>query len=771
LSGDVPSYLPEPFTAQCNLGKTLNQQGRLREAEACFRHAIELQSDSPLPYYFLGNSLYQHRPAEAEACYRRAIELQPDFALAYCNLGSLLGKMRRLPEEQACYRRAIEFSPDLAEAHNNLGRTLTKQGKFIEAEEFHRRALALKPDSAEVHYNLGEDLAGQGRLSEAEQCFRRAIALKPELVAAHCRLGNMLNKQGLLPEAEACYRAAIARDSNCVEAVYALANLLYADGQTLEAAACYERVIRLKPDSAFAYTNLGGALGVLGNPNEEEQCYRRAIELNPGLAAAHVNLGNTLKKQGDVTEARACYQQALEIQPDFAEALCNLGTLNQEHGLLMEAESCYRRALALAPDFAVAHSNLLFCLLHSPEIDAKELFAEHCAFGEHFEKPLRVSWAKHANLPDANRSLRIGFVSGDLRSHPIPFFIESVLSCLTTSPGFLLLAFVNQTLEDQVTERLRMYFHRWHPIANMSDIALSDMIKDEEIDILIDLSGHTANNRLMTFARKPAPIQVGWLGYMGTTGMVGIDYYLGDRFMLPIEQFRTQFTEQLVYLPATGAFLPSEEAPPVNALPALENGYMTFGSFNRASKLNPGSVNLWAQLMRALPGARLVVGNMRAQTDVDLVSHWFHQAGLTRESLTFHPAKDMKSYLELHHSVDLCLDTLPYTGFTTTLHAMWMGVPTLTLTGFTVPGRQSTAMLSHVGLEGFIATDKTDFVERGLALAENTAVLASVRSTLRERMNASPLGQPERVAAGLAEALRSMWIRWCAGLPPRPLVG
>jgi protein O-GlcNAc transferase len=771
LSGDVPSYLPDPLEAQCNLGKILKQQGRLREAEACFRRAIELRSDSPLPYYFLGNSLYQTRPAEAEASYRRAIELQPDFALAYCNLGSLLGKMHRLPEEQACYRRAIEFSPDLAEAHNNLGRTLRKQGKFTEAEECHRRALALKTDLAEIHYNLGEDLADQGRFSEAEICFRRAIALKPELVAAHCRLGKVLNQKGLLPQAEACYRAAIAQDSNCAEAVYALANLLYADGRTLEAAACYASVIRLKPDSAFAYTNLGGALGALGNPNEEELCYRRAIKLNPGLAAAHVNLGNTLKKQGEVTEARACYQQALEIQPDFAEALCNLGTLNQEHGLLLEAESCYRGALALAPDFAVAHSNLLFCLLHSPEIDAKRLFAEHCVFGEHFEKPLRGGWVKHANLPDRDRCLRVGFISGDLRSHPIPFFIESVLSCLTKNPGLSLLAFVNQTLEDQVTERLRRYFHRWHPVANMSDTALCDMIRNEEIDILIDLSGHTANNRLMTFARKPAPVQVGWLGYMGTTGMMGMDYYLGDRFMLPIEQFRTQFTEQLVYLPATGAFLPSEEAPPVNALPALKNGYMTFGSFNRASKLNPGSINRWAQLMRALPGARLVVGNMRAQTDVDLVSQWFDEAGLTRELLTFHPAKDMKSYLELHHLVDICLDTLPYTGFTTTLHAMWMGVPTLTLTGLTVPGRQSTAMLSHVGLEGFIARDQTEFVDRGLALTQNTAALASVRATLREKMNASPLGQPEKVAAGLAEALRAMWMRWCAGLPPKPLVG
>jgi protein O-GlcNAc transferase len=760
---------PDTAAKQCSLGKLSKKQGRLREAEACFRRAIDLQPDSAVPYYFLGNSLYQDRPLEAEACFRRAIELQPDFAAAHCNLGSLLGRGRRVSEEQACYRRAIELNPDLAEAHSNLGRTLRRQGKFSEAEACHRRALELKTDLAEVHYNLGEDLDDQGRLGEAEACYQQALKLNPELAAAHCKLGKVFGKQGMLPQAEACYRAAIVRKPDFVDAIYALANLLDADGRHGDAAACYRRVIELKPDSAHAYTNLGSALNAQGALSEEELCYRRAIELKPDLSVAHANLGKALKQQGRLAEAKTSYQQAIEFKPDFAEAHCNLGTLHLEQGELAQAEACYRRSLAIMPDFAVAYSNLLFCLSHSPEINAADLFAEHRKFGEHFEKPLRQEWVGHANSRDPHRALNVGFVSADLRDHPVAILTEPILSHVARCPRLALHAFVNQVVEDRITARLRQHFRRWHQVVHLSEAALSEKIRQEGIDILIDLSGHTANNRLLTFARKPAPIQVSWLGYMGSTGLTSMDYYLGDRYMLPIELLHTQFTEQLVHLPAITSFLPSEDAPPINRLPALENGYTTFGSFNRASKLNRGSIGLWAQLLRALPEARMILGNMRAQSEVDMVLMWFEHAGVARERLTFRPACDRKDYLKMHHGVDICLDTLPFTGFTTTLHAMWMGVPTLTLTGGTVTGRQSTAMLSHVGLEAFISRDKAEFVDRGIALAATPAVVADLRSTLRERMNASPIGQPEKVAAGFLEVLRTMWTRWCAGLPPTSL--
>jgi protein O-GlcNAc transferase len=297
----------------------------------------------------------------------------------------------------------------------------------------------------------------------------------------------------------------------------------------------------------------------------------------------------------------------------------------------------------------------------------------------------------------------------------------------------------------------------------MSDAALSEAIGNEGIDILIDLSGHSANNRLLAFARKPAPIQVGWIGYLGTTGLSAMDYYLADRFLLPREAFEMQFVEKIIHLPAAASYYPREDAPVVNSLPALRNGYLSFGSFNRVSKLSPAVVSLWSQLLRALPLSRMFIGNMREPPDFDMVAGWFAQEGIARDRLSVHLTCDPTAYLGMFHSVDVCLDSFPYTGFTTTMDAMWMGVPTLTLAGCTPPSRQSAAVLSHLGLEEFVAKDSSDFVAKGVRLASDHEFLYRLRVTFRERIQRSILGQPEVIAAAISCALRAMWLHWCQG--------
>lgn len=753
---------PDSPVGHYSLGKLFKREGKLAEAEACYRRAIELRSDCAEYHYCLGNALYEKQPSEAESCYRRAITLDPTFVPAYVNLGSLLGKQNRTSQEEACYRRAIELNPQFAEAHNNLGKVLRKLDNMAESEECYRKAIELKGDLAQSHYNLGEVLEEQCRWIEAEACYRRAVELKANMAEAQCRLGTLLRKRGSLAEAEACYRDAIRLKPNFLDAIYRLGTILNDDGRSSEAAACFERVIALKPKLAFAHNNRGLALGAQGRAYEEEQCYRRAIELDSGLAPAHCNLGNSLKKQGKFAEARASYQQAIAVDPSFVEAYSNLGTLQQEQSQLAAAEASYRQALAILPEYAIAYSNLLFTLSHNPEIRAPDLFAEHCRFGAHFEGPLRMSWIEPANSRDSDRCLNIGFVSGDLRIHPVSSFIEPVISCLAKDPMFCLYAFANQVIEDAVTLRMRSYFHRWHPVASLSDAALSDLVRKERIDILIDLSGHTARNRLLAFARKPAPIQATWMGYIGTTGLTAMDYFLADRFLSP-QEFSAQFTEKLVHLPVVSTFLPDEDAPAVNELPALRAGRVTFGSFNRVAKLSPQVIHLWGQLLRALPLTRMMLANMPSQSEVDMVSDWFKNAGIARDRLSFEICCDRRSSLELHHRVDFCLDTFPYTGFTTTLNAIWMGVPTLTLAGFKPAGRQSTAVLSHLGLTDFIAKDDESFVSRGVHLATDVESLAVLRSTLRERFAASPFGQAEKAAEGLGEAFRTMWKAWCRG--------
>jgi predicted O-linked N-acetylglucosamine transferase (SPINDLY family) len=309
----------------------------------------------------------------------------------------------------------------------------------------------------------------------------------------------------------------------------------------------------------------------------------------------------------------------------------------------------------------------------------------------------------------------------------------------------------------------------WHRVAGLPDAALSAQIVADGIDILVDLSGHTGENRLLTFARKPAPVQASWIGYPGTTGLQAMDYFVADRHFLPAAQFAGQFTEQLVYLPGVVAFLPEAGAPAVNALPALTRGYVTFGSFNRPSKLSRSVIGLWSRLLRALPGSRMLLGGLPRVGEAAVLVAWFAAEGIGRERLALHERSDVPTYLGLHHEVDLCLDTFPYTGGTTTNHALWMGVPTLTLAGATAPGRQGATLLAHVGLAEFVARDAAEFVALGERWARDLPGLAAVRAGLRERYAGSPLRRPEVIAAGLERALRQMWRRWCAGLPPAPI--
>jgi len=399
-------------------------------------------------------------------------------------------------------------------------------------------------------------------------------------------------------------------------------------------------------------------------------------------------------------------------------------------------------------------------------VDAQALFAEHCRFAEQFEAPLRANWQPHGNSRDTERCLQVGFVSGDLRNHAVAHFFELVLTHLAKHPQLSLHAYYNHTAEDNVTHRLRKYLPHWHPIAGLSDVALAQKIREDSIDILFDLSGHTAKNRLLTFARKPAPVQVSWIGYPSTTGLSTMDYFQSDRFLFPDSRFDSQFTEKIVRLPASSAFLPSKDAPPVNILPALSNGYMTFGSFNRPSKISRSVIALWAQLLRALPDSRMLLGGMPQDGQHKTLIEWFEQEGIVQDRLSIYAATSMERYLGLHHQVDICLDTFPYNGGTTTFHALWMGVPTLTLAGQTMAGWAGASILGHVGLEAaFAAHDAADFVQKGSSWADKLVALSDIRMDLRERFAKSARGQPAVVAASMERALRIMWERWCADLP------
>jgi len=522
-------------------------------------------------------------------------------------------------------------------------------------------------------------------------------------------------------------------------------------------------LVERHPDSGGVWKVLGVSL--LAQGKDALPAAQMAVELLPGDAQAYSNLGAALYAIEHFEDAAAAYRRALEINPDFAEAHYNLSLVQQELMQTDNAVASCRRALELKPDYVEAYQKLLFCLSHSEAVDAQERFSEHCRFAEQFEAPLQANWPQHTNLRNPDRCLQVGFVSGDLRTHPVANFIEPVLEHLAGYPQLSLHAYSNHAIEDGVTLRLRKHLKHWHPIVGLSDAALVQKIQEDGIDILIDLSGHTQDNRLLTFARKPAPVQITWIGYPNTTGLRAMDYVLKDHFNAPYGAYERYYTEKLARLPSSGTFLPEEDAPPVNELPALSTGILTFGSFNRPGKLGDRVISLWSQVLQAVPRSRLLLGNVGGNSLRTSLAERFARCGVEADRLVFQPRMEMKAYLALHHQVDFILDTFPYTGGTTTNHALWMGVPVLTMTGPSSMQCQCAGGLGRAGLTDWVASDAQDFVRRAVDWAGRLDELAILRAGMRDRLLSSPLRQPETVARGLETALRMMWQRWCEGLP------
>ncbi len=725
---EKPDAIPEPELPKVEKPTVINgasaQKGSGAAKLVCPQKSLSQAEINQLVALFNAG-----RYLELEERTRLLIRQYPNAGFLWKALGTSLQMQGK--DALPVLQKAAELLPDDAEMHNNLGNALRDMGRFDEAVASFRRALKIRPDSAEMHSNMGNALRDMGQHASAVASFRRALGLKPDFVEAYNNLGN------------------VQRDL----------------GQFEGAVESFRRALELKPDFAEAYNNLGNTLRDIRQFEGAVDSFRRALELKPDFVEAYSNLGNAQRDMGQLAGAMDSYRRALEIKPDHYQAHNNMGNTLMHQGQLDAAQASFRQALQIKPDFLEACSNLLFCLTRNEQADARALFAEHLYFGEQFEAPHRAGWQQHNNSRDPGRCLQIGFVSGDLFDHAVASFIEPVLAHLAGYAQLSLHAYYNNTLDDHVTQRMRGHFAHWHAIAGLSDTALADKIRADGIDILIDLSGHTANTRLLTFARKPAPVQASWIGYPGTTGLRAMDYYLADRFLLPQGEFDDQFTEKIVRLPANAPFLPAVGAPPVNALPALGNGYVTFGSFNHLSKISPVVVALWSQLLRALPDSKMLLGAMPAEGEYDELIDWFAQEGIARDRLSFRGRSGLDVYLGMHQQVDICLDTFPYNGGTTTLHALWMGVPTLTLAGSTMPGRVGAAVLGHVGLDDFVARDKSDFVAKGLYWAGHLSLLAEVRAGLRERFAQSSMSQPAVIAAGLARALRIMWQRWCAGLP------
>jgi len=697
--------------------------------------------------------------------HRRAVRLNPRDANAHALLGLALLRQRELAEGVAGLRRALELNPKVKGLHAVLAAALFELEQFEEAATAYRQALRFQ-GAADLHQGLADALLRQGRGGEAEASARRAAELAPDNAAVLLTLANVLHAVGNTEDVLAALRRVLDLEPDNVDARYDLGHLLYGMHRYEEALACHREVLARQPGHVKAHRYLGLCLRSLRRTGEAVAAFEEAIALAPHDAQLLADMGAALGLQGELPQAKAVLRRALALEP---HNLMGMRALIQCHFTLGE----WQEALALArtsievdrsPD---AYSMFLFILSHCC-LDAGELTREHLAYGERFETPLLARRQPHANARDPLRKLRIGIVSADLYDHAVTRFVAPVFEALKDSEQVALHVFYNNTIEDHITRNLRSEAAGWHPILQLDDDAAERLIRAEEIDILIDLSGHSAMNRLPLFARKPAPVQATWIGYAGTTGLKAMDYILCDRFAVPAGRYDDQFTEQIVTTPLGAPFLPEPAAPLVNPLPALSNGYITFGSFHRASKLSREVIAHWARLLHAVPDSKMLLGGLQTGID-DVLVDWFAAEGIARDRLLLRERSNVLAYLKQHYEVDVCLSPFPYTGSTTVGHALWMGVPTLTTIGATNPSQAAAIFIAHLGLGSFITENDETYVKLGVFLSQNLQALAAMRATMRGRFMKSALGYPGLSAAGLEVALRKMWQRWCDGQGPAPL--
>ena len=703
------------------------------------------------------------RLAEAEACYRRVLAAQPSHFEAYSNLGAALKGQGKVDEAVAAYRQAIGIRPDYFRAHFNLGNALKDKGALDEAVAAYRQAIRIKPDYVRAYINLGNALKDQRKLEDAIAAYRVAIGINPDYAEVHSNLGNALREEGKLDEAIAAYRQAIGLNPAYAEAHCNLGNALRDQGNFEAAVAAYRQAIGIRPDYAEAYDLLANELRDQGKLDEAVAAYRQAIGLKPDLAAAHSNLGVALEDQGKLEEAVAAYRQAIDIKPDLAEAYSNLGNALEDQGKHDEAIAAYRQAIGIKPDYAEALSNLLFSLNYDDKSTAEQLFTAHREWNERYGRPISRPTA-YGNDREVRRRLKIGYLSPDFRGHSAACFVEPLLKGHDRQ-AVEVFCYAEVKRPDTVSGDLRRLADHWLVTVGLSDDELAERIRADGIDILVDLAGHTANNRLRVFARKPAPVQVTWLGYPNTTGLEAIDYRLVDAVTDPVGEADAWASETLVRLEdgflCYGAL---KDVPEPTAPPCLKTGTVTFGSFNNPAKVSAATLDVWATLLSRLPQARLL---LKGKPFADAATRALFLARLGERGVAAERVElvawlpGTTAHLALYHRVDIALDPFPYNGTTTTCEALWMGVPVVTLRGDRHAGRVGASLLTQIGLTDLIANSVEEYLEIAVALARNPERLSDLRRVLRPRMAASPLCDAPAFARKMESAFRTMWQHWC----------
>jgi predicted O-linked N-acetylglucosamine transferase (SPINDLY family) len=745
---------PNLANAYCNLGNALRKNGEIAAAiEAC-RAAIEIAPEFAEAHNNLGSVLLASGDIDpAIDAFKEAASLRPGFFGATFNLGNALLRKGRIDEALEALDRTLAINPNFAPAHNSRGSALKAKGRPTDAALAFARAAQLQPDYAEPYYNLGILLSEANDQTQAIAAFEAAIRVRPDFAIAYNDLANSFSASGRLRDAIAAFRKAIELGPDWPEVHVKLADLYHQLGDLSQAIEECNRALKLRPDYPQAYNILANVHLDMDEGEKAVVAYRKAIELRPDFAEAYNNLGNAYYCLSDMESAADAFQKALQLRPNYSNALSNFAAVHKATGNIQQAIDLYDRALELSPNDSDILSNRIYAMHFHPAFDMPAICAELRRWNKLHAIPLAKSIQPHGNDRSPGRRLRIGYVSPDFREHVVGWNLLPLLSNHDRD-NFEIFCYSSVTRPDSMTEKLQAHADVWRNLLGIGDEPAGKIIREDGIDILVDLSLHSARNRLLLFARKPAPIQLTYLGYCGSTGVQAIDYRFSDPYLDPPELLEP-YAEKTIRLPNNyWCYQPGGTSPDVNALPALSSGQITFGCLNNFAKVSDPALQLWAKILGALPGSKLLL-------HAPLGSHRNRVLEIIPENkIEFVGKQDYGDYLQSYQKIDIALDPFPYGGGITNCDAIWMGVPVVTLKGSTAVGRGGNSILNNLGLRELVAQTQDEYEKIAIGLAKDLKRLSTLRRDLRQKIKSSPLMDAAAFAKDVEQAYRQIWRAW-----------
>jgi predicted O-linked N-acetylglucosamine transferase (SPINDLY family) len=674
----------------------------------------------------LGDAVNFHRQgqfAQAEPLYRRVLSLSPHHLGALHGLGALLLQVGRPAEAVAVLQLATQLKSDDAGLYSNLGLALSQTGQFEEAAAALEKSIRVAPALAEPCVNLSDVLRKLGRFDQAAQSARKALELSP-------RSPHALNNLGAA---------------------------LFELKRFSDAAMAYQQAVNLQPGFTDAWFNLAEALAQAGRLHDAIAAYRRTIELHPQRSKAHTQLGACLARVDLPEQAIAAFSESLRLEPQNLYSWNELGHAYRDVGQIDKALDCFRKAMSIDPKSSASHSNLIYTMHFHPDCSAELIDAQQQQWEERHSIPVIDAANTELREPIPDRPLRIGYGSAELYDHVVARNLLPLFKRHDHSQ-FHVTAYSNQPRQDLMTQRIRSLMDAWRDVSQMSDRELIEQIREDQIDILVDFTLHMGGNRLPVFTARPAPIQISFAGYPGGAGIRSIDFHLCDRFLLnPAQHSRTQ---PLAELSSFWCYDPDGELPPVNELPAQRNGFVTFGSLNSYCKVSPPTVEMWARVLSRVEASRMIIlsppGGHR-----DQLTQQMAERGIAAQRLIFLTLLPRLEYFRAFQSIDICLDTFPYNGHTTSLDAAWMGVPTVTRVGSQPVSRAGWSQLNNLGLTHLAAHSADEFEAIAVNLAGDLPGLRSLRRSLRQKLRESPIGDGARFAREVEGIYRKLWIQTC----------